>query len=240
MNGRCYYTGHCCADYVFHVANRHPLISCCCVHTEHPYSRVERCTILAIISGLTFLSCAAGNFATKAVEHNVGGATESTEGFAAFCLTNIGLLCFVTLPLIVLQMILEALVTLDFTFEEAGEKADERVGLGIGSACGLCASLVRCCKNCCLCYGLLLTAACVGLAEVACSQQGTSLAEIVPAFAASRLQSWLLWFPIDFFLPCCGFLALWQGEEEEELDESDEDAGDAESAEPSREASACC
>jgi len=46
---KAYWSGEILYDYSFHMANRHMFISCFACHPEHPYSKWERLTVLAII-----------------------------------------------------------------------------------------------------------------------------------------------------------------------------------------------
>jgi len=234
VNNRCYYSGGIFCDYFFHIANCHPLLGICCSHPAHPYGKPERFSVLLIISALTLFASAAvttgmlhsGEPAlTTAAPLNpavitaapTDPANESVEFF-----TNKGfwvLLFAVTLPVMILQVVLEKLAVLDMYFE--GYLSMQYVGPMLGGCCRCIVSVVRCMKSCCFCCSLIIVIVTllVTLAFVALTNTDEAGNEKIPLieaiflpllpFAMSRLQSWLLWLPLDLLMPCCGFVHKW-------------------------------
>merc|ERR1719265_1958769 len=53
--GRCYWTGNWRRDYLNHVRNTHPLVSCFLCDPQHPYSKGERLAVLMVTMTLMVL-----------------------------------------------------------------------------------------------------------------------------------------------------------------------------------------
>merc|ERR1719313_3062371 len=83
------------SDYVFHVGNCHPLISCFTCHPAHPYEKWERTLVIIVITGMTLVPAA---------------AIASTTG----TVTSAVLIFFVcTIPALIFQFVLEFLCVQD-------------------------------------------------------------------------------------------------------------------------------
>jgi len=214
---RAWWTGDFIADYGFHVANEHPLLSCFLSHPAHPYSKLERIAVLLVISCMTFPATLALLRWGKDLygrqpkeEVNVWAAVVlSVE--QAFTQTGmqLGTLLFVTIPSAIAQFILEGLVILDFQLQEG-------TGLSRVSGCRpLCECAVRCVltvKHCCLVFSFVLAGLIYFLSSELLARQGASSVEAVGPFLLSRIQCWVLWFLTDALLPYCGFVAKWCSE----------------------------
>lgn len=202
--GRTYWSGHFCKDYLFHVQNEHPLLSCFCCHPKHPYSKKERWAVVFIGSSLTVC----GTLICRSFLDS-WGISDFTK--------QVVILAFITTPVCIVELMLAQLAIMDVKCKQS-ETEDDR-----GRDCGCCGSMFRCC--CWSCYrcsvecehfffcmmlmGAFSTLICcffyIWYEEI----PGMELAEI---FYSSRIQAYLSWFLIDFVKPCCGFPCRWNSE----------------------------
>lgn len=211
LRGRAYWTGDLSADYGFHVANDHPLLSCFLAHPAHPYSKLERFAVLVLVSFLTFpptfaiLRWSKQLQAKQAKETGVVGEVLAMEQLFTRLGAQLEILLLVTVPSLVIQLILESLAILDFQLQEG-------TGLGKYVACRpLCECAARCIvtiKQSCLVFSFGLACLIYYLSASTLGRK-TSMVDAIGPFLVSRAQSWTLWFVYDGLTPCCGFLARW-------------------------------
>jgi len=174
-----YWSGDFCRDYWFFVANWHPLLGIFCSHPLHPWTKSERALTFLVSCSLTLLPSA---WLVSAL-HNEPKAARKATIFA-----------FITLPAMLLEVALYWFAISDVYFQ--------------GSAC--CrpiAALVGAVKRTCFLVALLVSGA-----NVALSLQwlgGLPPERMIHPFLVSRMQSWLIWFPVWFLMPCLGFFHYW-------------------------------
>jgi len=211
LRGRAYWTGDFAADYGFHVANEHPLLSCFFSHPAHPYNKLERLAVLIIVTFLTFpptfaiLRWSKHVQGKQAREPGIAGEVQAMEQLFTRLGAQLEILLLVTVPSLIIQLILETLAILDFQLQEG-------TGLGRYLACKpLCECAARCVvlvKQSCLVFSFGL-AGLVFYISVSTLGRRASMADAMGPFLMSRAQSWTLWFVFDGLTPCCGFLARW-------------------------------
>lgn len=257
LNNRCYWSGAILCDYVFHVVNCHPLLGCYCSHPAHPYGKHERISVLVIVSALTLFASAAmtttltqgvalTNEAVVTSPPSAGVIVATAENDSEFwryvqdffsTKSWLILLFCVTIPVMILQFILEKLCVIDIYFMDYSHR------MYIGSCCQCIVQVIRAVKSCCLCCSCLLAAVVSSLSFLvlqyaANEEDGVQGVEVEPEkpwqatllplmpLAISRMQSWVLWFPLDLFMPCCGFLHKWISESSRAVDVNEYDQVD--------------
>mmetsp|Transcript_84200 Transcript_84200/g.272515 ORF Transcript_84200/g.272515 Transcript_84200/m.272515 type:complete len:378 (-) Transcript_84200:356-1489(-) len=214
---RARWTGDFIADYGFHVANEHPLLSCFLSHPAHPHSKLERLAVLLMVSCMAFPATLAllrwgkDLYGRQPKEELNAWAEAVLSVEQAFMRVGmqLGIFLFVTIPSAIMQFILESLAILDFQLQEG-------TGLSRVSGCRpLCECAVRCVltvKHCCLVFSLLVAGLIYFLSSELLARPGASPAEAAGPFLLSRAQCWVLWFLTDALLPCRGFVAKWCSE----------------------------
>eukprot|EP00927_Polykrikos_kofoidii_P071350 TRINITY_DN6761_c1_g1_i1.p1 TRINITY_DN6761_c1_g1~~TRINITY_DN6761_c1_g1_i1.p1 ORF type:complete len:259 (-),score=25.23 TRINITY_DN6761_c1_g1_i1:28-804(-) len=192
-NGRCYWTGSICYDYMLHVANWHPLLSVFCCHPAHPYSKIQRLIVLMLTCSLSLLPAAA---LTQAMTKSGNKIASMNAPIAVFFL--------ITLPVMVLQVVMEKLAVAESCFR------DDARGRGVKDHLFAFMRLLALTTNCgCMIITFMITVIAVGFSFFVVRK---NIQEAISPFLVSRVQSWLLWFPLNMLMPCCGFLACWRAE----------------------------
>lgn len=198
-----YWSGNCLKDYCFWVVNSHPLIGMFCSHPAHPLNKVERIAIFMFSCCLSMLPTALIiNSMEKAVDNNV--LDEANAEKIDFVLV---LVC-VTLPVMIWETVL--------TYLSIGDAYCK----GRGVCCDCIAFCVKWIKNMCLFWSFICACFLAGIAAWILHGRGAEFSTLLWPLALSRLQSWVLWFPIWTFLPVLGFLWTWC------VEKGSQDAGD--------------
>merc|ERR1712032_219081 len=104
----------------------------------------------------------------------------------------------VTLPVMILEVSLFWCAVLDIYCK------DSSYMLCKGASAGM-----TCVEALCMCFSVVVSVFIVAISLLIVYWTGLPLWELIIPFAYSRLQSWVLWFPLMFFMPCCGFLWKW-------------------------------
>eukprot|EP00927_Polykrikos_kofoidii_P071351 TRINITY_DN6761_c1_g2_i1.p1 TRINITY_DN6761_c1_g2~~TRINITY_DN6761_c1_g2_i1.p1 ORF type:complete len:282 (-),score=34.68 TRINITY_DN6761_c1_g2_i1:33-878(-) len=192
-NARCYWTGSPSHDYMLHVANWHPLVSVFACHPAHPYSKIERLVVLMLTCALSLLPAAA---LTQTMTKSGSRIASMSAPIAVFFI--------ITLPVMVIQVVMEKLAVADSCFR------DETRARGIKDNCCNCMRFIALSAHCaCMIFTLIITAIVVACSFVVVRK---NIQEALSPFLVSRAQSWLLWFPLDLFMPCLGFIHCWRAE----------------------------
>mmetsp|Transcript_14862 Transcript_14862/g.42630 ORF Transcript_14862/g.42630 Transcript_14862/m.42630 type:complete len:256 (-) Transcript_14862:69-836(-) len=186
-----YWSGNICTDFLFFVSNWHPLLGLFCSHPAHPWRKKDRLA--------TFILSVALSFLPSALLVSVSSHTERTD---VQLLSGWMVFVVVTLPIMIWEIALYWVVISD-------------------SFCkGRCDMMLPCvsqCKKCCFMASLFVTAFLVLIAMmIVLGTRATAYKVFLPV-ATSRVQSWIVWFPIWIFLPYLGFLHYWRIERREAL-----------------------
>eukprot|EP00928_Gymnodinium_smaydae_P072955 TRINITY_DN56228_c0_g1_i1.p1 TRINITY_DN56228_c0_g1~~TRINITY_DN56228_c0_g1_i1.p1 ORF type:complete len:395 (-),score=75.38 TRINITY_DN56228_c0_g1_i1:60-1244(-) len=195
---RPFWSDNFCDDYSFHVSNNHPLLGCFFCSPLHPYSKTERLLVLFVTSMYTIAAtCLVNSASSEAGE---------LSGFDLHRVMFLPTLFFVTIPVMLAQVVLEQFSVLDVYLRV---DADAR-----------CAT----CRNACADWVLhfqrelfcFVVVGSVGLTFLALVVSGgfSDMADIMTLFWTSRFESWILWFPSDLLMPCCGFAWKWRREKQ--------------------------
>jgi hypothetical protein len=185
-----YFAGNMCQDYMFFCRNWHTLLGIFMCHPAHPWSKRERLLMFIITVEITMIPAAA--ISKLATEDSL--ELHSQSGYNHLTFT------FVTIPNIIVGIILYQVAVADFRCP---------------NAFGCC---LRALRGCCFCgaiaYGVFASLACCLILVGANQEMGED--DWRRAFAhlmRGQFYSWVLWFPIWFFMPCqFGFLSLWCAE----------------------------
>jgi len=191
ISGRCYWTGHWCRDYCYHVRNWHPLLSCVMCDRLNPYTKSERWAVLLAMLILSIIP-------TALLMNQLNSQNCSWFGEKVYVLT------LVTLPVLVLQYIIEYIIWFREIF--AQHRDSKRFGL----LCRCCHMLMICLKRSFLWSSIIASMifAVVGFF----SAKDSKVSAIMVSLVVSRLEFWLIWFATDMFMPCIGFFVWWRKE----------------------------
>jgi hypothetical protein len=229
LMGSFYWSGNCCMDYCFWIMNWHPLLGICFSHAAHPWSKLDRIATLVVsvclsmppsvlvVHMLVVAKKSMGLIPTSApiIATTFGPITgaynpmmisttgvlsevEQAKGMSEFLLVFL----FVTLPVMIWEILMYWLSVGDACCK------------GRGCICDTISRIFGCCKTACFCFSLWfsLTVLCISLGLMSMTE--APWLDLLRPLAMSRLQSWVLWFPIYTFLPCFGFLWTWFGEKD--------------------------
>mmetsp|Transcript_147465 Transcript_147465/g.473741 ORF Transcript_147465/g.473741 Transcript_147465/m.473741 type:complete len:252 (+) Transcript_147465:71-826(+) len=199
ISKRCYWTGDWGRDYTYHVANWHPLLSICFCDRCNPYHGLERLAVFVIVCTLSILPAAAMTQACFAIKLDqrchVGD--------------KLATLVFVTLPVMILQYVIEYMIYLRAVLKYKKTIAPGR----LGGCCGCLENCMNCASGCFLCASFYVVGIVLLLAGWVVAVGGAArLQELVKPLLVSRVECWLLWFITDLYMPCIGFVAKWRAE----------------------------
>eukprot|EP00448_Togula_jolla_P042644 CAMPEP_0170569282 /NCGR_PEP_ID=MMETSP0224-20130122/453_1 /TAXON_ID=285029 /ORGANISM="Togula jolla, Strain CCCM 725" /LENGTH=265 /DNA_ID=CAMNT_0010891401 /DNA_START=24 /DNA_END=818 /DNA_ORIENTATION=+ len=137
----------------------------------------------------------------------------------------------VSLPVMILEVILYQLAVVDTHCDD----------------CQCIRFLARLIKNSCLCCSLTFSISIVCFSGLIVTMNNEPLVDLVEPFCWARLYSWAVWFPVMFFMPCCGFCCAWRmdrdaflAEEAKKDSDSEGGAAAAEARSEARSSSALC
>lgn len=187
-----YWSGNCCKDYMFFIANWHPLLGMCLSHPAHPWSKVERIGTFIFSCSLTLLPSAMFVYSL-----GKGEEVQSTVDQAK-------LFCVVTLPVMIWEIALYWVAIGDIFCK------------GRGPFCDFFSRCFTCFKHCCMCWSLGFSFIVLAITAALMLYWQAPVKDLVYPFCMSRLQSWVTWFPIMTFLPCVGFLWSWCAERKDD------------------------
>lgn len=225
-------------DYFFHVTNNHPLVSIFCCSPMHPYSKMERFSMLLIVSMATISWTAMLLKGWAWTNDQIQDVDFNQCGLCVGMLVLIN----VTIPMMLFEMVCHQFAVLDVYFKDDERKAHGCLGGCLGHI-GNC--FAKCCEGmetvCFGCCAFLTAIPAAIVLYIMCStgQYGVTKATLY-AFGLSRLQAWVFWFPVDLILPYFGFISkhrsfkkkvearnekYWEAQEGEEhcSDDSDDD-----------------
>lgn len=134
---------------------------------------------------LTFIVSCSCTMLASAISRDLG--TSSPRIMIFMC---------ITLPVMILEIALYWIAIADI-FCKGGR----------GECC--CVALAKCVKHSCFCFSMFVSFFALSLSYMLCSAHNTGPLDLVRLFVISRIQSWILWFPLWFLLPCLGFLHCW-------------------------------
>eukprot|EP00418_Pyrodinium_bahamense_P087233 CAMPEP_0179060206 /NCGR_PEP_ID=MMETSP0796-20121207/25746_1 /TAXON_ID=73915 /ORGANISM="Pyrodinium bahamense, Strain pbaha01" /LENGTH=260 /DNA_ID=CAMNT_0020756981 /DNA_START=55 /DNA_END=837 /DNA_ORIENTATION=- len=186
LAGSYYWSGGFCQDFVFFVANWHPLLGMCCSHPLHPWTKGARIATFFLSCGLSMLPSA---LIVSVEAHAEREDVELLWGVLVF-------VC-VTVPIIIWEVILYWVSVSDMFCR------------------GRCSSVLPCiasCKRCCFMASLFMALVLAGCGLLIVYLSKATMYQLFLPMASGRVQSWILWFPIWTFLPYVGFAHGWYGE----------------------------
>jgi len=204
----CYYwSGNFCKDLIFFISNWHPLLGICLCHPYHPWSKPDRVATFIFSCALTMLPSS-----ILIYTGNLIGQTEAANGIDPSTATigpKLMIFLFITLPIMVWEILLYWVAVLEMYFQSRhlGTVNDYHINLDCVAWC------LRCVKRCCLCEALCASAIVSVLSLFVMLASGAPVSDLLRPFWISRLQSWIFWFILWFFLPWpLGFLFVWLDE----------------------------
>jgi len=193
LKRRPFWSDNFCYDYIFHVANNHPLLSCVFCSPLHPYSKRERLLVLLIVSLYTI--------AMESLLYWMFQPQRSESG-AMGSLNIVPVLLFITIPIMLVQVVLEQMSVLDARFQTTEEGC-------VATFCNKIANAIKGAEK-----GLFDTALWwsigITIISVALTYNKAILPQLCVTFWESRIQAWILWFPSDLLMPCFGFVCKWR------------------------------
>lgn len=194
-----YWSGSLCKDYWFFVCNWHPLLGLLMSHPAHPWSKLERLA--------TFMFSACFSLMPIALQLQ-GGRRGKLKGNDAEAQAK--LLLYVSLPLMLWEFALYWINIMDIycrgrCFEKCG-RAFKNIILLISVAGGAFFAWIA--------------------IAVILPEADEPLSRLLGKLLNSRVQMWIVWFPLYFFAPFIGFLPVWC-KEKKKASEVSEDAGAA-------------
>jgi len=196
-----YWSGNFCQDYMFFVANWHPLISIVFCHPNHPWTKCMRFQMQLISVAITMVPSAVITANFYGNDFNVAVRTFL-------------ILVFVTLPDVVYGVMLYQLAI-----------GKTRC---CGQFLGKCWTAAQ---YCCMGYVVFFLAVSSGICYVILSSQSDDMTvgPMFEPILEGRLMSAVAWFPIWLFLPCqLGFLSLWYDEQKAAIKDAEKKAAAAE------------
>jgi len=183
-----YWSGSFCRDYIFFVANWHPLFGMWCSHPVHPWSKRHRFATFVFSCAITMLPASVIVYM---------GET-SDGGVAAQIVSKAVILLWITLPVMIWETMLYFINTADMHFEDRGYRA-----------CNFLVYGLRCVRELWTCIALAAALVVATISLVIIAVSGAPAKRLLRPLLVSRVQSWVLWFPLWFFLPFMGFLHGW-------------------------------
>jgi len=185
-----YWSGNFCTDMLFFYCNWHPLLGMLFSHPCHPWAKKDRFVTFIVSCSLTALPAA--------VVAHLACETGNATGHHEVEVVGMGIIfVFVTLPVMIFEVALYWIAIIHIYGQGGGLCGKGLVG---------CSTAIG---KCCFCAGLVLSAFMLGICFIYVMYVNLDLVELVRPFMVSRVQSWVLWFPIWFFLPCLGYLHVW-------------------------------
>mmetsp|Transcript_66400 Transcript_66400/g.187078 ORF Transcript_66400/g.187078 Transcript_66400/m.187078 type:complete len:318 (+) Transcript_66400:71-1024(+) len=180
-----YWSGNFFKDFVFFVANWHPLFGIICSHPLHPWAKSERALSFMVSCALTLLPSAMLVSEMQEKQHYT------------WVETHLAILGFVTLPVMVIEVFL-------YLFAMAPVYC--RGNCLLRPVAALIVVLKK------LCFGVSFLITFVVVAMTLVTMHGLPKVDLLHPFLLSRAQSWAYWFPMWFLMPCCGFCQYWNTE----------------------------
>jgi len=182
-----YWSGSFWKDYVFFVANWHPLFGILCSHPLHPWSKPDRFGSLLISSSLTLLPSVMLSQSTEALCEEWGDHT----GKCGWLISHILIMLFITTPVMFVEVALYLFAMYTNVYCREG-------------------TLCVCCKKSFFITSLVVSAVVLWASSEILRAGGHEISEeLVHPFLVSRLQSCVVWFPLWFVMPCMGFWHYW-------------------------------
>eukprot|EP00928_Gymnodinium_smaydae_P037718 TRINITY_DN26142_c0_g1_i1.p1 TRINITY_DN26142_c0_g1~~TRINITY_DN26142_c0_g1_i1.p1 ORF type:complete len:315 (-),score=61.19 TRINITY_DN26142_c0_g1_i1:117-1061(-) len=231
----CYWSGNIFRDYIFHVFNRHSVLSVFFAHPANPYTKVERFGLLVIMTLLTFAASTFLVWIQRRLEAQF--TCESTlcdfirDGHGGTLMQQ-GVICvFVTMPIMALTEVTITFFKLKVRLLDFKERPFWRC---------ICGCVLYYHNKCEACLGVIGLWTALVLIMIDCflvSLSKGDMDEIVVSFVISRIQAWTMWFGIDMFMPKIwpvyggGYLSRWFREKRERSElglDDDLEEGDSE------------
>lgn len=182
-----YWSGHFWKDYFFFVANWHPLFGILCSHPLHPWSKLDRLGSLLVACALTLLPSVKLSQATESMCEELGDHT----GKCGWLTSHILIMLFITTPVMFVEVALYLFAMYSNVYCRDGR-------------------LCICCKRSFFVASLAVSAVVLLVSSEMLRASGQGISEeLVHPFLVSRLQSWMVWFPLWFVMPCLGFWHYW-------------------------------
>lgn len=191
-----YWSGNVSRDYLFFVAQWHPLLGICYSHPAHPWRKDQR--LIMLLLTISFITLPTARL-LKILD--ASGKEDETQ-----VASHWEIFAHVTVPMMVWECALYRLAVLDLYCK--GRK---------GACCRLCGKLVQCMQKCCFSVAvifsgmMILASFCFLLGGSLLG--GNSMLGALRLIVVSCVQSWITWFPVWMFLPYNGFLHYWHIEQ---------------------------
>jgi len=178
-----YWSGSFLKDLFFFVCNWHPFIGMFLSHPRHPWDKKERLMTFFVSCSITMLPSA------LIVE------TMADSGFSIWE-SHILIFVVITLPVMLIEIALYWLNIGDI-FCRGSRWLD------------CLADGVVCVRNGCVCISVFVSFVCLAISYLVVQARDEDLRGLTYPFVMSRLQSYVMWFPIWFLLPFLGFWHCW-------------------------------
>mmetsp|Transcript_67735 Transcript_67735/g.218859 ORF Transcript_67735/g.218859 Transcript_67735/m.218859 type:complete len:282 (-) Transcript_67735:73-918(-) len=189
LAGTYYWSGGVCTDFWFFVANWHPLVGIFLSHPAHPWSKTERIASTIFSVGFSLLPSAL----------LVAVSSQSDRDDVKLLGGAMVFVC-VTLPVMIWEIALYWIAIADMFCK------------------GRCDCILPCItafQKCCLCGSVAIALFFAILAMIIVHFAGADIYKVFYPVISSRVQSWLVWFPIWILLPYLGFAHCWYLERKE-------------------------
>mmetsp|Transcript_52709 Transcript_52709/g.112747 ORF Transcript_52709/g.112747 Transcript_52709/m.112747 type:complete len:262 (-) Transcript_52709:58-843(-) len=174
-----YFSGHIVTDFIFFVANWHPLLSILLCHPNHPYTKWDRVMALVITLAMSIVpsACIASSVSNLAMVKTLT-------------------ILWVTLPATAISLFLSQLSFM-------------------GARCPSCANCCIMIQTSCTFFALAIAAisSAIGYLIMTGENKTPDWHAMLHPIIVGQIQSWILWFPINYIMPCqVGFHSLWFAE----------------------------
>lgn len=181
-----YWSGSFLKDYLFFIANWHPLLSTCLCHPAHPWTKAQRLIMLMVSVSFTTLPSA-----------RLLRVVAKQDGIA-YAATHLGIFLHVTLPVMIWESALYRLAVLDLYCK--GRQSP---------CCKLFVHCIRVVRHCCFLLASVISGLMVLGSFLILASSDAPVYDALRPVAVSCMQSWILWFPIWMTLPYIGFCHYW-------------------------------
>jgi uncharacterized membrane protein YsdA (DUF1294 family) len=180
-----YWSGSCWTDYRFFVCNWHPLLGMFFSHPMHPWSKLERLAMFACSACLSLVPIALQiQGGTKGELRNTGNAAAALKLFL-----------LVSLPLMLWELVAYRMSIMDIYC------------MGKHECIAKCARII---KNCVLVLSLIGGVFCAVVAIVYIMPKADEpMPKLFMGLIVSRVQMWIVWFPLYLLIPFLGFVPVW-------------------------------
>lgn len=195
-----YISGTFCKDYCFYLVNYHPLLGMFFAHPQHPWSCKERVTTFIVSSALRLVPSAMVVWLIMKIDDEIEDNKDVLQEWYVDHLIVFG--C-VTMPVSMFEIFMYQLGVLDTWCRGRGRGSRGR------QFCDCLANAMKALRIFCISFALAMALMVFAMSIIIIAATEAPLGSLMKPFLLAEVQSWVVWLPLYFFMPCKGFLHRW-------------------------------